>query len=123
MYLCLHYFILFAKLFFLKKNLSIFQVLKFTPSQKAQFRQEALALFQSRFGFTDPESEPTRLRVGLFQVNEAADLRAVVLSGERHVPRKGFRVLDGGLMITVIDPAGERYSKKSLFLMKLFDSD
>ena len=112
MYLYLHYFILFAKLFFLKKNLSIFQVLKFTPSQKAQFRQEALALFKSRFGFTDPESEPTRLRVGLFQVNEAADLRAVVLSGESRVPSTGWRVLDGGLMITVIDPQGEEYSEK-----------
>ena len=98
-----------------RKIFSIFQVLKFTPSQKEQFRHEALALFKSRFGFTDPESEPTRLRVDLFQVNEAADLRAVVLSGERYVPRKGFRVLDGGLMITVIDPAGERYSKSFFF--------
>ena len=100
---------------FLKQNPSIFQVLNFTSAQKAQFRQEALALFQSRFGFTNPESEPTRLQVSLFQVNEAADLRAVVLSGEVRAPSTGWRVFDGGLMITVIDPNGERYSKKELF--------
>ncbi len=78
-------------------------IMGYSDAEIAQNRQDAIAFYQERFGLdvNDP-----RLYFTGFQIDPAADYRAVLVSGKKRNPGKGYPILDGGWALAVVDPAG-----------------
>ncbi|MFT7560032.1 MAG: hypothetical protein ACI93R_001947 [Flavobacteriales bacterium] len=78
-------------------------VMGYSDEQIDQNRLDAIDFFQERFGL-DAVNDP-RLYLTGFQIDPAADYRAVLASGNEKT-RNGYPILDGGWAVAVVDPAG-----------------
>lgn len=82
------------------------QVLKWNETQQNAFKQEAMQYFNTKFGFVDPENN-TDLRTMLYSTNRAVNMRCNELTGDEHIPQEGYALLDGGWLVTVVNPNGK----------------
>jgi len=80
------------------------QGLGFTAQQQLDFKEEANKYFQENFGF-GPTSRDVSLT--FYETNPLVEQRCVVLSGEETIPKEGFKIRDGGWMVTVMNPNGK----------------
>ncbi len=82
------------------------QILDLDQAEQEAWRQEALVFWQDRFGI-DPEDPAWEGRVTFFPfvADPRNDIRAYSMAGAR-IHRQGWKVLDGGWLLVVTDPAG-----------------
>ena len=86
-------------------TLILLQELKWDEARLAMFKTKAMNYFKEKFGFIDPETNSS-LYTMLYSTNPEANMRCVYLSDQLIIPMDGFKFLDGGWMITVINPRG-----------------
>lgn len=75
----------------------------YSDEEIAENKQAAIEFYQERFGL---DASDPRLYLTGFQIDPAADYRAVLVSGKKRNPGKGYPIIDGGWALAVVDPAG-----------------
>lgn len=78
-------------------------VLGLTDQEIEERRLAAIDFYAERFGID--VNDPKVYMTG-FQIDPAADYRAIMMTGKGKNPGKGYPIIDGGFAVAVIDPAG-----------------
>lgn len=74
-----------------------------------------MEFFANKFGLINPKQNP-KLNTMLYSTNPNAGMACFVLNNDA-VPIEGYPVLDGGWMVTVMDPNGKK--PKNYYYIKL----
>lgn len=79
-------------------------IMGWSPQELEAYTAERLAFIEERFGIIDPANNPD-VAVLTFMTNPAANYRAYTVGG-RKVPKQGWPIREGAIMVVVTNPAG-----------------